>query len=440
MRELIRRFRAWQNRRYWQAHQMEHLRLMLQEDGRWMAHNPIAATLTDRYLAATAEDWYQQVFVHSGHLREQLGLDPHAEREHARVQTASAYCAGHAGPLSVVGLGERDALSAADVDQPVAVAAAQAEEKASPLIDLGRDGSKHHLQPAGLALPHEGSPSSASDADTQPLPRDEPALSACEAVSEVMRDKAPERPPSAYVHGASIHASDMPGTVVRKLDAAFHEAARSRHTEALAAAPQPADLVNDSFAADWLTNRAALHPETIRLVVRFARALAEKLAAAERKYGYSDGWRSPDWMDECRAKLMEHIAKGDPRDVAAYCAFLWHHGTSTAAPQPAPAEQLPDPLGCRACTHPDCGRFDGSQSVECAAMAFNACARPDRTEAIRQDAARYAYLRSRPLDTIKQGGVFAGLVPDNVVLNGDSLDAAVDAALHAQSKEGGAAC
>lgn len=73
-----------------------------------------------------------------------------------------------------------------------------------------------------------------------------------------------------------------------------------------------------------------LHPATADLVARFAAALAEKLVAAERKYGYSDGWASPDWMDECRAKLMEHIAKGDPRDVAAYCAFLWHHGESTA--------------------------------------------------------------------------------------------------------------
>jgi len=42
------------------------------------------------------------------------------------------------------------------------------------------------------------------------------------------------------------------------------------------------------------------------------------------------------------------------------------------------AEQLPDPLGCRGCTHPDCGRFDGTQSVECAAIAFNACGRPDQ--------------------------------------------------------------
>lgn len=73
-----------------------------------------------------------------------------------------------------------------------------------------------------------------------------------------------------------------------------------------------------------------LHPATADLVRRFSQALAEKLAAAEAKYGYSDGWASPDWMDECRAKLMEHIAKGDPRDVAAYCAFLWHHGASTA--------------------------------------------------------------------------------------------------------------
>lgn len=86
----------------------------------------------------------------------------------------------------------------------------------------------------------------------------------------------------------------------------------------------------DSFGARWLTNGAALHPTTSNLVVRFARALAEKLAAAEKKYGYSDGWLRNDWMNECRAKLLEHVAKGDPRDVAAYCAFLWHHDASTA--------------------------------------------------------------------------------------------------------------
>ena len=43
----------------------------------------------------------------------------------------------------------------------------------------------------------------------------------------------------------------------------------------------------------------AMHPATADLVRRFSDALAAKLAAAEKKYGYSDGWLSPDWMDEC---------------------------------------------------------------------------------------------------------------------------------------------
>jgi hypothetical protein len=73
----------------------------------------------------------------------------------------------------------------------------------------------------------------------------------------------------------------------------------------------------------------AIHPRTRELVERFSRALLEKLAAAEKKYGYSDGWAQSDWMDECRQRLLDHLFKGDPRDVAAYCAFLWHHGEPT---------------------------------------------------------------------------------------------------------------
>ncbi|WP_186145961.1 rod-binding protein [Burkholderia gladioli] len=52
----------------------------------------------------------------------------------------------------------------------------------------------------------------------------------------------------------------------------------------------------------------------------------------------------------------------------------------------------------------------------------------DRTEAAEADAFRYRFLRDRPLDTIKAGGVFAGMTPENVVLNGADLDAAIDAA------------
>ncbi|GAB2959162.1 hypothetical protein GCM10027048_28070 [Hymenobacter coalescens] len=69
----------------------------------------------------------------------------------------------------------------------------------------------------------------------------------------------------------------------------------------------------------------------VHLVSCFGAALQTKLLAAREKYGYhADDWLQTDWEDECRQGLLNHIAKGDPRDVAAYCAFMWHHGWSTA--------------------------------------------------------------------------------------------------------------
>lgn len=94
------------------------------------------------------------------------------------------------------------------------------------------------------------------------------------------------------------------------------------------------ELINERFdrtAAQpifWL-GVPELQPDTADLVIRFAKALAAKLREAEIKYQRSNSWMSPDWMDECRAELVEHVRKGDPRDVAAYCAFAWHHGWST---------------------------------------------------------------------------------------------------------------
>jgi len=46
---------------------------------------------------------------------------------------------------------------------------------------------------------------------------------------------------------------------------------------------------------------------------------------------------------------------------------------------------------------------------------------------MRDYAVRYAILRNAPIDAIRAGGVFAGKTPDNVVINGEHLDAAVDA-------------
>jgi hypothetical protein len=86
---------------------------------------------------------------------------------------------------------------------------------------------------------------------------------------------------------------------------------------------------------DW---PAELHQETRALVTSFARALAHKLRRAEEKYGYSDGWRTEDWADECRNQLAIHVRKGDPLDVAAYAAFCWARQWRTSDAWPEPIE------------------------------------------------------------------------------------------------------
>lgn len=55
--------------------------------------------------------------------------------------------------------------------------------------------------------------------------------------------------------------------------------------------------------------------------------------------------------------------------------------------------------------------------------------RDQQIDALSMDAGRYRWLRSRDLETISKGGVFAGLTPDNLVLNEETLDHAIDAAM-----------
>lgn len=78
-----------------------------------------------------------------------------------------------------------------------------------------------------------------------------------------------------------------------------------------------------------------LHQDTQGLMIDFCTALAEKLYKAQLKYGYDANWKQDGWASQCQAHFHQHIAKGDPRDVAAYCAFMWWHGWSTK-----PAEAL----------------------------------------------------------------------------------------------------
>lgn len=58
-------------------------------------------------------------------------------------------------------------------------------------------------------------------------------------------------------------------------------------------------------------------------VDEFAIALKDKLAAARAKGRY--GWRSCT-PEELTRMLREHVEKGDPRDVANFCMFLWSLG------------------------------------------------------------------------------------------------------------------
>jgi hypothetical protein len=72
-----------------------------------------------------------------------------------------------------------------------------------------------------------------------------------------------------------------------------------------------------------------MHSATAALVGQFAFSLALKLALAEVKYGFENHWLSDGWKHGLAIELTKHVEKGDPRDVAAFCAFAWHHGWST---------------------------------------------------------------------------------------------------------------
>jgi hypothetical protein len=80
---------------------------------------------------------------------------------------------------------------------------------------------------------------------------------------------------------------------------------------------------------------AGLHPATAAMALDFAEAMARKLhEVQERRGAASMDWRRPGWEAECRRLLAEAVAKGDPVDVANYCAFLYYHGVATAARDP----------------------------------------------------------------------------------------------------------
>lgn len=79
---LLSRFKAWRKRRYWQRRHIEFVRTMVQQDHRWLAEFAVADELTNRYLAALSDTWYQTNFEDVSQFRERL-------RQSARLAAAA---------------------------------------------------------------------------------------------------------------------------------------------------------------------------------------------------------------------------------------------------------------------------------------------------------------------------------------------------------------
>lgn len=70
---------------------------------------------------------------------------------------------------------------------------------------------------------------------------------------------------------------------------------------------------------------------------------------------------------------------------------------------------------------------DGTQRIIAARYEARIAELERERDALRADAERYQWLRGRDLNTIAAGGVFAGMTPQNIVINGADLDSRIDA-------------
>lgn len=91
-------------------------------------------------------------------------------------------------------------------------------------------------------------------------------------------------------------------------------------------APEPVE--NDSLADE-------LRDDFREILCRFNKVLLDKLLANERKYKFGYSWQESDWEEQLQRDLVAHVEKGDPRDVAIFGLFAWHHGWRTAPEQEA---------------------------------------------------------------------------------------------------------
>jgi hypothetical protein len=62
---------------YWSdSRQLYWIKSTIQDDLRWLAHDPIARTLCERYLSMLVEEWEHVSVPHVSQLRQELGITP----------------------------------------------------------------------------------------------------------------------------------------------------------------------------------------------------------------------------------------------------------------------------------------------------------------------------------------------------------------------------
>lgn len=85
------------------------------------------------------------------------------------------------------------------------------------------------------------------------------------------------------------------------------------------------------------------HPDD-EAVRRFAAAMIRKMYASRQKgrYGWNEETICP--TERLQSMLLDHLAKGDPVDVANFCMMLWTRGAPVAAPAAPTALHLIEDL------------------------------------------------------------------------------------------------
>ena len=77
--QIAQAWKEWCRKRRWNVElQLEHLRMQVMEDQRWMAHDPKVSALCQRYLDMLADDWEKRSVRAVSDFRREIGCDPHS--------------------------------------------------------------------------------------------------------------------------------------------------------------------------------------------------------------------------------------------------------------------------------------------------------------------------------------------------------------------------